>query len=250
MFRVRHGPPPLQHRWVGRNGARIAGLAFGTLGTVIITISSSALTGDGYIDLSDGAAPTVFPISDRNPPRGIFPARSRDPDRHSARASSNRSAMLILTCPCCGVDGRRDRACPRRRGASETLRPRRLGRGLRGYLFLRPRIPGRAFRTLAPRPWLRQVVPRRARTVTLEVFGTYPAQTTGTAAAHPRRHPRQTPRLERFRPSHEHGRLSTRATGGRLIDRSAPRDLHLQRQALDAAMPATRWPRRCWPTTS
>ena len=68
--------------------------------------------------------------------------------------------MLLLTCPCCGVDRRGDRVRARRRGASEAEGP---GPGTtRSRLPLRrAQPPRRAFRALAPRLRLRQVVPRR-----------------------------------------------------------------------------------------
>ena len=87
--------------------------------------------------------------------------------------------MLLLTCPCCGVSGEETEFAPGGEAHLKRVGPGSSDDDLR-RLSLRPQESARrAFRTLAARLRLRQVVPCRALHRTLEVFGSYPAQVSG-----------------------------------------------------------------------
>ena len=75
--------------------------------------------------------------------------------------------MLLIKCPVCGVEG--DETDFHDGGEAHVRRPasdhpdRVSDDEQRDYLFIRKNPQGPAFRALALRPRLRQVVPRRAR---------------------------------------------------------------------------------------
>ena len=127
------------------------------------------------------------------------------------------ACMLILTCPYCGV------ACDETELSAggepiEARRPRRFGRGVRRLPVPAREPEGRSLRTLAPRLWLRQVVPRGAPHG--DAGSVWHVPRTGYRAA--RRHSgedhHEVSRLELEGPLMSH-RLKR---GGRLIDREQP----------------------------
>jgi sarcosine oxidase delta subunit len=139
----------------------------------------------------------------------------------------------------------RDGTRPRRRGASEALRPRLLRRRFRGYLFLRPNPKGVHFERWRHAMAAASGSTPRADTATLEVFGTYPAQTTEPPADIVAAIKAKRPWSWRDRHEHASGH------GGRLIDRSRQGGVHLQRQALRGhpgdTLASALWPTaRCW----
>ena len=94
------------------------------------------------------------------------------------RAQGGR-AMLILDLSLLRRRRRRDRARPGRRGASQALRPRLHRRGFRGLPASCAKTRGACISNAGATPMAAASGSSpRAHTVTMEVFGTYPAQTT------------------------------------------------------------------------
>ena len=149
--------------------------------------------------------------------------------------------MLLLTCPSCGATAEETEFAP---GGEAHLR--RAGPGssdaeFEAYLFLRRNPRGVAFRALAPRLRLRQVVPPRPRH----------RRPSRSSAAIPRTSARRPTTLSRrsapAAPTGRARREQPPPRGGMLIDRAARSDsAGTASRCRDS--PATPWPRRSSPT--
>ena len=156
------------------------------------------------------------------------PLRDRPSDRRKGPGRPTQPALragtMRIPCPYCGErDAQRirlSRRCRRR------VRARRCGRRL-----LRLRLSAR--QSARARCASTGITPRAAA----------PGWWSTRDTAHPRDHPDAA--LARGRTRDD----AVSSTGG-LIDRGTAARLHLRRQALSRALPATRWPRRCSPTAS
>jgi len=71
--------------------------------------------------------------------------------------------MLILHCPYCGIDADETELAPGGEAHLTRHGPGSSDDDFKAYLFNRENPRGVHFFALAPRPWLRQVVPRRPR---------------------------------------------------------------------------------------
>ena len=128
--------------------------------------------------------------------------------------------MLLLTCPNCGVAADETELAPGGEAQSDARRVRGRTTTPSRAICSIARTPRACISSAGATPTAAASGSIAARcTVTLEVFGTYPAQVLEPAAGDPRRDPRQAARLDLGEP----GMSARLSTGGRLIDRAARR---------------------------
>ena len=134
--------------------------------------------------------------------------------------------MLLLTCPACGVTAEETEFAPGGEAHLKPCRPGLLGRDVRRLPVPAQEPARRAFRALAPRLRLRQVVPPRPLHRDPRGLRQLPGPPRRPAGGARRRDPRPAPRLAGPAVS---ARL---ARGGLLIDRERAGRISLERQGV------------------
>jgi sarcosine oxidase subunit delta len=90
--------------------------------------------------------------------------------------------MLTLHCPCCGVQADETELSPGHEAHLKRFGPGASDEDFEGYLFLRPNVKGVHFERWRHAYGCGKWFLAARDTATLEVFGTYAAQTSGPPA--------------------------------------------------------------------